>query len=77
MSTAISISPAVKPTVQLSLVGSQPVKFDAAFLDRRMREHRMWQQRVTEETTREVICEIADAMEVYTGRGPQRIVRTR
>lgn len=61
MASAIAISPAVKPSVQLALVSSQPQKFDAAFLDRRMREHRQWQQRVAEETTRDILREVAAA----------------
>jgi hypothetical protein len=61
MSTAIAMSPAVKPPVQLALVSSQPPKFDAAFIDRRMREHRQWQQRVAAEMTREILTEVAAA----------------
>jgi hypothetical protein len=77
MASSLAFSPAVKPTIQLSLVSARAVKFDSAFLDRRMREHRMWQNRIAEEATREVICEIADAIECYTGRGPQKFVRAR
>ena len=35
----------------------QPTKFDAAYLERRMREHREWQ----EQTTRELLQDLADA----------------
>ena len=34
----------------------QPAKFDAAYLERRMREHREWQ----EQTTRELLRDLAD-----------------
>lgn len=61
MASAIAISPAVKPPMQLALVSSQPMKFDAAFLERRMREHRQWQQRTAEETTRDILREVAAA----------------
>lgn len=36
-------SPTVTPTPHNSLKPTQPQKFDAAFIDRRMREHREWQ----------------------------------
>lgn len=75
MASAIAISPSVKPPVQLGLVPSQPVKFDAEFLDRRMREHRQWQHRIAEETTREILAEVAGALECEVGRGPAKIVR--
>jgi hypothetical protein len=40
---------------------AQPAKFDAAYLERRMREHREWQ----EQTTRELLQDLADvALEV-------------
>jgi len=77
MASSLAFSPAVKPPTQLSLVSAPPVKFDAEFLNRRMREHRMWQNRIAEEATREIVCEIADAIDCYTGRKPQKIVRAR
>jgi hypothetical protein len=77
MASSLAFSPAVKPTIQLSLVTTQPVKFDAVFLDRRMREHRMWQNRVAEETMVELFREIEDAIECRTGRGPQKITRAK
>jgi hypothetical protein len=70
MASAIAISPSVKPPVQLGFVPSQPVKFDSHFLERRMREHRQWQHRVAEQTTREILAEIAGALDCETGRGP-------
>lgn len=75
MASPIAFSPGLKPPAQLSLVSSPAVKFDSAFLDRRMREHHQWQHRVAEETARELFSEIADALECAVGRGPAKIVR--
>jgi hypothetical protein len=63
MASAIAISPSVKPPAQLGFVPLRSVKFDAAFLERRMREHRQWQNRIAEETTREILFEVAVALE--------------
>jgi hypothetical protein len=45
-----------------------PVKFDAAFLDRRMREHREWQDRTMLEIEGEVIEEVFAAVTSDRGR---------
>jgi hypothetical protein len=63
MASSLAFSPAVKPPAQLSLVSSPPVRFDAEFLERRMRAHRQWQNRVAEETTREILAEVSDALD--------------
>lgn len=75
MASPISISPAVQPPAQLTLVASQAPKVDAAFLDRRMREHRQWQQRIAEDTTREIVAEVRSAVECEIGYGPAKIMR--
>jgi hypothetical protein len=73
MASALAISKGLRPSVQLSLVTARPVKFDAAFLDRRMHAHHMWQNRVLEETTEEVLRECLD----YVGERLQKIARQR
>jgi hypothetical protein len=73
MATVITMSPAVRPPVQLALASSQPARFDAEFLDRRMRLHREWQERIAEETTEEILRECLD----YVGRGLQQMARMR
>lgn len=73
MATVLSISESLHPPDQLSLVSASPVKFDAAFLDRRMREHRMWQNRELEDLTAEVLREVLD----YTGQKLQQAARAR
>jgi hypothetical protein len=65
----------------LTIVASTPPKFDAAFLDRRMREHREWQEQATaelfSEAVNEVVCALEYAQQVSTGRGPAKIARLR
>jgi hypothetical protein len=41
----------------------QPVKFDAAFLERRMQAHREWQAQETAELATGIILEVAIALE--------------
>jgi hypothetical protein len=41
----------------------QPVKFDAAFLERRMQAHREWQQQETADLATGIILEVAIALE--------------
>ena len=62
MATTIQLLPSVKPSVQLTLVSSQPANFDAAFID-----HRQWQQRVAEEMARGIVAEVAGAIECAAG----------
>jgi hypothetical protein len=73
MSSAIVMSPARKPPLQLALVSSQRPKFNAEFLERRMRAHRQWQEREAEDLTAEIFREVLD----YTGRGLQKLARMR
>lgn len=65
----------------LEIVHSCPPKFDAAYLERRMREHREWQEQMAAEGAAEIITEVAVALEitkqVHNGRGPQKIARLR
>lgn len=77
MASAIAISPSAKPPVQLGFVPLRPVKFDAAFLERKMREHRQWQHRIAEETTREILAEVAVALEDEAVTLAAKIVRRR
>jgi hypothetical protein len=43
------------------------VKFDAAFLDRRMAEHKRWQRDVLNELLNEAMEEIAEALRTSPG----------
>jgi hypothetical protein len=52
------------------------IRFDASFLDRRMREHQEWQQRTTEESANEIICEVEEAFARESEYGNPRIVRS-
>jgi hypothetical protein len=45
------------------IVYANPPKWDAAFLDRRMAEHREWQERITAQLASDVISEVAAALE--------------
>lgn len=67
------------PTIEAP--STPPLKFDAAFLDRRMAEHRDWQERTLLDLTGDVIREVAYALDyvqkVRAGRGPQKIARLR
>lgn len=58
-----------KEPAQLKLISAEPAKFDAAFIERRMREHREWQDRVAAEDASEIIVEVA--------RGLQRVEELR
>jgi hypothetical protein len=69
MATVITISQSPHPSAQLSLVGSQPPKWGVEFLDRRMREHRTWQNRELEDLTCEIFREVLD----YTGQKLQQV----
>ena len=40
-----------------------PVKFDAAFLERRLAEHRAWQEQQMAEDAAEIISEVAAALD--------------
>lgn len=73
MATALSTTQSPRPADQLSLVCAPTVKFDAAFLDRRMRAHRLWQQRETEQLTEEIFREVLES----TGQKLQQIARAR
>ncbi len=73
MATTLQISQSPRPADQLSLVSALPVKFDAAFLDRRMREHRMWQNREVEQLTEEIFREVLES----TGKQLQMCARAR
>jgi hypothetical protein len=57
-----------------TILAANPPKFDAAFLERRMREHREWQEQATTELACEVLVEVRDAIEyaaqLRTGYGP-------
>jgi hypothetical protein len=61
------------------VVESSRPQFDAAFLDRRMREHREWQEQLAAEAASEIIVEVASAIEqvnqLRAGRGPAKIAR--
>jgi hypothetical protein len=46
----------------LPLPSCVPVKFDAAYLDRRMREHKEFQKRLAEATAGGIIDEVADGI---------------
>lgn len=54
--------------------GAVRPKFDAAFLERRMCEHKEWQEQTVRELAEEVVGEVAEALEfvnqVRTGKGP-------
>lgn len=43
------------------MIPEPAVKFDGAFLDRRMREHRRWQDTVAEQLCRDVLDDLAIA----------------
>jgi hypothetical protein len=64
---------------RLLIVEPSPPKFDVAFLDRRMREHREWQEQLATEAAAEIISEVASAIEqvnqLRAGRGPAKIAR--
>lgn len=60
MSSTLVFAPAPhKQPAQLKLVSAQPVRFDAAFIERRMREHHEWQDRLAAEAASEIITEVA------------------
>ena len=67
----------VRGGASLVIAHSYPPKFDAAFLERRMREHRELQEQLAAESAAEIITEVATALEiakqVHSGRGPQKI----
>lgn len=69
------------PPVTIDATPVQQLKFDAAFLDRRMAEHRDWQERTLLDLTGDVVSEVACALDyvqkVRAGRGPQKIARLR
>ena len=74
MATVLEFSQSLQPPDQLSLVPSvtefgfaRRVEF-GAFLDRRMREHRTWQNRELEDLTEEIFREVLD----YTGQKLQQ-----
>jgi hypothetical protein len=56
-----------------------PPKFDAAFLDRRMREHREWQEQLAREAAAEIIAEVAAGVIEYARQraayGSRKIAR--
>lgn len=70
------LGPAPPPTIH-----SSPLKFDAAFLDRRMAEHREWQEQAACSIGSEIVSEVMAAFQyvdqVRTGRGPGKIARLR
>lgn len=53
----------VSPLTLVSTVHSlrPPVKFDAAFIERRFREHREWQQTKAAEDSAEIVSEVLSA----------------
>lgn len=65
----------------IEATSTPPLKFDAAFIDRRMAEHRDWQERtllgLTGDVIREVACALDYVQKVRAGRGPQKIARLR
>lgn len=44
-----------------------PLKFDAAFIDRRMREHRKWQDHHELGTAAGIVCEVLAGLEALDG----------
>ena len=54
-------------------------KFDARFLDRRMRQHREYQQQLAAEGAADIVTEVVEAIQmcqqVRAGRGPGKIAR--
>lgn len=58
---SLALSPAIVPPAPPTLVKT-PVRFDAAFLDRRMLEHRRWQEQRTVELATDVVREVANAI---------------
>jgi hypothetical protein len=75
MASPLAISPGLTPPAQLMLVSQQPQIFNAAFIDRRMRLHKQWQNRTTEAMVREVYAEIADEVADGIRRGADTIRR--
>jgi hypothetical protein len=55
------------------------VKFDADFVERRLREHRELQERMMADAAIEIVNEVASALEfvqeLHAGRGPAKIAR--
>lgn len=58
-----------------------PPRFDHAFIESRMRQHREWQQAKTAKDASEIIAEVSAALEmvqrVRAGKGPHKIARLR
>jgi len=44
-------------------INSSPLKFDAAFIERRMQQHREWQERTACQIGAEIVSEVAAAFE--------------
>jgi len=53
----------------------QPVRFDAAFLERRMREHKQWQEEQAAADAAEIISEVAVALDHVVKVRAQRAKR--
>lgn len=51
-------------------------KFDGDFIERRMREHRAWQEKVTLEACLEVVEEIEEAQRIAADRAEHDIRRS-
>lgn len=60
---SVAIQPARNSLTVISRPPTQPVRFDAAFLDRRMREHREAQAQQAAQLATEIIIEVAIALE--------------
>jgi hypothetical protein len=52
-----------KPRPTAPTIEANPQKWSAAFLDRRMREHREWQDRITADLASDIVSEVAAALE--------------
>ena len=55
------------------------IRFDHDFIERRLREHREFQQQLASEGAAEIVTEVVDALETFAelraGKGPGKIVR--
>lgn len=55
------------------------IRFDHDFIERRLREHREWQEQEAARCATEIISEVATALELAqqlrSGKGPQRVTR--
>jgi hypothetical protein len=79
MATAASYRTRQPYPTLLERVDQVLVKFDAAFLERRMREHRELQEQLASEGAAEIVHEVVGALECFAemraGKGPAKIAR--